>query len=70
MSRIGKLPIKVPASVEITQNGLNLTVKGKFGQLNQVIPESMNLEHQDETLIVSPKVKHVQVKVYTVCTVH
>ena len=57
MSRIGKLPIKVPASVEITQNGLNLTVKGKFGQLNQVIPESMNLEHQDETLIVSPKVK-------------
>jgi large subunit ribosomal protein L6 len=57
MSRIGKLPIKVPASVEITQNGLNLTVKGKFGQLNQVIPESINLEHQDETLIVSPKVK-------------
>ena len=39
MSRIGKLPIKVPASVEITQNGLNLKVKGKFGQLNQVIPE-------------------------------
>ena len=24
MSRIGKLPIKVPTGVEITQNGLNL----------------------------------------------
>ena len=57
MSRIGKLPIKVPTGVEITQNGLNLTVKGKFGQLNQIIPELINLDHKDETLIVSPKAK-------------
>ena len=57
MSRIGKLPIKVPTGVEITQNGLNLTVKGKFGQLNQIIPKLINLDHKDETLIVSPKAK-------------
>ena len=57
MSRIGKLPIKVPTSVTITHNDLNLNVKGKFGELNQIIPESINLEQKDETLIVSPKAK-------------
>jgi large subunit ribosomal protein L6 len=57
MSRIGKLPIKVPVGVEVTQNGLNLIVKGKFGQLEQGIPESIIIGHQNETLVISPKVK-------------
>tara|TARA_B110000444_G_C18849412_1_gene604367 strand:+ start:5075 stop:5614 length:540 start_codon:yes stop_codon:yes gene_type:complete len=57
MSRIGKLPIKVPVGVEVTQNGLNLIVKGKFGQLEQAIPESIIIGHQNETLVISPKVK-------------
>ena len=30
MSRIGKLPIKVPSDVEVNCNGLDITVKGKL----------------------------------------
>jgi ribosomal protein L6P/L9E len=32
MSRIGKLPIKIPANVDVTFNGNDITVKGKFGK--------------------------------------
>ena len=28
MSRIGKLPIKIPSGVDVTCNGLDVTVKG------------------------------------------
>ena len=57
MSRIGKLPIKVPNGVEINYNVPNLTVKGKFGELQQVIPDSIIIEQTEGNLIVSPKVK-------------
>lgn len=57
MSRIGKLPIKLPDGVEINYNTPNLSVKGKFGELQQVIPDSIVIEQTDGTLIVSPKVK-------------
>jgi|TARA_B100000768_G_scaffold178748_1_gene195053 large subunit ribosomal protein L6 len=57
MSRIGKLPIKLPDGVEINYNTPNLSVKGKFGELQQVIPDSIAIEQTDGNLIVSPKVK-------------
>ena len=55
MSRIGKLPIKVPAGVDVTCDGLNVTVKGKFGTLQTTIPDSLGVEHNDGTLIVNLK---------------
>jgi len=55
MSRIGKLPIKVPESVDVTCNGLDITVKGKFGTLQNTIPEILGIEESDNTLIVSVK---------------
>ena len=57
MSRIGKLPIKIPNGVNINYNIPNLTVKGKFGELEQKIPNSILIEQTDGNLIVSPKVK-------------
>jgi len=57
MSRIGKLPIKVPAGVDVNYKQPNLTIKGKFGELNQTIPDSILLNEIDGTLIVTPKVK-------------
>ena len=57
MSRIGKLPIKVPAGVDVTCNGLNVTVKGKFGTLQTTIPDSLGIEHNDGTLIVNAKIE-------------
>ena len=53
MSRIGKLPIKVPSDVDVNCNGLEVTVKGKFGTLQNKLPESLGIEHTDNTLVVS-----------------
>lgn len=52
MSRIGKLPIKVPSAVEVNCNGQEISVKGKFGTLQNQLPESLVIEHNDGTIIV------------------
>jgi len=57
MSRIGKLPIKIPSNVDITCNGLDITVKGKFGTLHNTIPDVLGIEQNNGTLIVSLKNK-------------
>nr|YP_003002199.1 50S ribosomal protein L6 [Aureoumbra lagunensis]ACS36911.1 50S ribosomal protein L6 [Aureoumbra lagunensis] len=53
MSRIGKLPIKIPKNVacEIT-NGI-ITVKGPFGTLERSIPNELTIDHQDNSLCIS-----------------
>ena len=43
MSRIGKLPISIPAGVTVTQQGEVVTVKGPKGELNQNIHPSIIL---------------------------
>ena len=53
MSRIGKLPIKIPSDVDVICNGLHVTAKGKFGTLENQLPDSLTIEHTDNTLIVS-----------------
>lgn len=53
MSRIGKLPISIPSGVDVTCNGLDVTVKGKFGTLQNQLPDSLSIEHTDGSLIVS-----------------
>ena len=55
MSRIGKLPIKLPSDVEVTCNGLDITVKGKFGTLQNQLPNNLTIEQTESTLIVSVK---------------
>lgn len=41
MSRIGKLPITIPDSVDINYTDSKITVKGKFGSLENQIPASI-----------------------------
>ena len=48
MSRIGKLPIKVPADVNINWNGSELIVKGKFGTLQNIIPDVLQIEENND----------------------
>ena len=55
MSRIGKLPIKLPTNVDITNANSILTVKGKFGTLERSIPEVIGIEQTEDSLIVSVK---------------
>jgi large subunit ribosomal protein L6 len=55
MSRIGKLPIKIPADVDISWKESELSVKGKFGTLYNTIPDSLEVESNEGNLIVSLK---------------
>jgi len=55
MSRIGKLPIKIPDSVEVNSTQSNITVKGKFGTLQIKIPEIIQVKQDSNLLLVSSK---------------
>lgn len=55
MSRIGKLPISIPANVDINYNASEITVKGKFGTLQKNLPDLINLTTDDNKLKVSIK---------------
>jgi len=52
MSRIGKLPIPLPAGVEITRNNGHVVVKGPKGTLERAVPEGIQLNVQDNQLLV------------------
>ena len=52
MSRIGKMPISIPANVEVTLGEGNLvTVKGPKGTLTQQLSDKMTLTREDLSLI-------------------
>lgn len=55
MSRIGKLPINIPAGVNISIDTSSNTVKvkGPKGEINQVIDKDMNVSIDDGVLSVS-----------------
>jgi len=54
MSRIGRLPIPVPAGVEVTINGSHVTVKGPKGTLSHTLAEPIEIAKQDDgTLLVT-----------------
>jgi large subunit ribosomal protein L6 len=55
MSRIGKLPITIPANVEVNWNGSEMIVKGKFGTLETVIPNTMDIQQNENILKVGLK---------------
>ncbi|MGB3769909.1 MAG: 50S ribosomal protein L6 [Rhodococcus sp. (in: high G+C Gram-positive bacteria)] len=48
MSRIGKLPVTVPAGVDVTIAGQDVTVKGPKGTLNLTIAEPIVIEKNDD----------------------
>ena len=50
MSRIGKQPIVIPSGVEVTINGLNVTVKGKNGEDSLTISDRVTLEQIENEL--------------------
>jgi large subunit ribosomal protein L6 len=54
MSRIGKLPIKIPAGVTVTISDSNLvTVKGPQGELKQQVNPAIKIAIENDTLTVS-----------------
>ena len=53
MSRIGRKPIVIPAGVEVTVNGHNVTVKGPKGTLNSNIHPLMNVTVENGQVLVT-----------------
>ena len=53
MSRIGRLPITVPSSVDVTIDGRNVTVKGPKGTLSRALHPDMTVSREDGTLVVT-----------------
>ena len=55
MSRIGKLPIAVPAGVEVLIDGTTVTAKGPKGELTRTFQPIMIIEREgDEILVKRP----------------
>jgi large subunit ribosomal protein L6 len=52
MSRIGKIPVIVPAGVEVKINKGNVMVKGPKGELSQDIDTALTVELNDNQLVV------------------
>ena len=53
MSRIGKLPVAIPAGVEITIDGAEVTVKGPKGTLTHTVPEPIEVNVEGAELLVT-----------------
>ena len=53
MSRVGKMPVTVPAGVTVTLTERILKVKGPKGELQQLMPVGVSLAHEGTTLTVN-----------------
>ena len=55
MSRIGKMPITLPAGVEVKVDGSTVTIKGKNGELTRTFQDVIDIKVDGEVLSCSPK---------------
>ena len=53
MSRIGRLPITVPAGVEVKVDGSVVSVKGSKGELNHTVASPIEVSMEEGTLTVA-----------------
>jgi large subunit ribosomal protein L6 len=53
MSRIGRLPITVPSTVEVTIDGRQVTVSGPKGTLSRALHPDMSVSQEDGTIVVT-----------------
>ena len=53
MSRIGKRPIELPAGVNVSISPGRLTVNGPLGELQQTVPQRMQIKQEDGTITVA-----------------
>lgn len=54
MSRIGKLPVAVPAGVKVTVTANQVTVEGPKGKLTQDYNDLVKIEVKDNEVVVTP----------------
>ena len=62
MSRIGRLPITIPAEIKVELKANQLTVIGPKGSLTQLIPAQINLTIKEKQLLVGRRSEEKKVK--------
>ena len=55
MSRIGKHPVPIPAGVDVSVAGQNVTAKGKLGQLSVTLVDDIDVSKEDGKVVVKPR---------------
>lgn len=55
MSRVGKLPVEIPAGVTVNVAGLMVTVEGPKGKLENQFKGDIDIVQKDNTVLVTPK---------------
>ena len=55
MSRIGRLPLKVPQGVDVKIDGRTVKMKGPKGELTQTFHPDVAVKREDGTIVVSRK---------------
>lgn len=53
MSRIGRLPVEIPAGVTVTVDSQTVTVKGPLGTLTRTFADAMGIEVKDNHVYVT-----------------
>ena len=59
MSRIGKLPISIPAGVTVTLKDIVVTVKGPKGELTQFVNPAINVEIENGQVVLKENEKEM-----------
>ena len=62
MSRIGKLPVSIPAGVTVTVDGNIVKVKGPKGELSHRVPAGISVDRNENTLNVQRASEETQHK--------
>lgn len=53
MSRIGKLPVKVPAGVTVTLEAKQIAVNGAKGSLQQALLPGISVKQEDDSVVIT-----------------
>ena len=53
MSRVGKLPVKIPGGVNVTLDKDKVSVQGTKGNLEQLMLEGITLKQEDDAIVVT-----------------
>ena len=54
MSRVGKMPITVPAGVDVTTSADSISVKGSLGTLSRPVSALVQVKNEDGKLLFAP----------------
>lgn len=62
MSRVAKYPVIVPAGVEVSMSGGEISVKGPLGALTQALSEHVSVVREGDSLLCSASSNSIQSK--------